>query len=157
MEILLATDATWTVEEVTAALGSPDISFVVTTEGRAVSELVNEREIGLAILDMQIGSMGGVAATMDLRLDQSANRAPDVPVLVLLDRPVDAHIVRRSGADGWISKPIDALALKRAVATVANGGQYHDGVVVTAEPDDEPTNGEAVDDESTEAEASSAS
>ena len=40
MHVLLATDADWIVDEVTAALGGPDTSFTVCREGRMVASLV---------------------------------------------------------------------------------------------------------------------
>ena len=61
---------------------------------------------------------------MDLRLDHSGGLAPYVPVLMLLDRTADVHMARRSGANGWIIKPLDALRLRRAVSTVVSGGNY---------------------------------
>ena len=63
----------------------------------------------IAIFDLQIGSMGGMAVTMSLRLDESAGGVPHVPVLMLLDRVADVHLARRSGADGWLVKPLDPL------------------------------------------------
>ena len=39
MHIVLATDATWLVDDVVAALGGPDTSFTVCSEGREVSKL----------------------------------------------------------------------------------------------------------------------
>ena len=53
--------------------------------------------------------MGGMAVTMALRLDESAGMLPHVPVLMLLDRRADVHLARRSGADGWLIKPLDPL------------------------------------------------
>ena len=100
MHILLATDVDWIVDEITAALGGPDTSFTVCREGRVVVGVVAEREPDLAILDMQIGSKGGMAVTMALRLDESAGMLPHVPVIMLLDRRADVFLARRSGADG---------------------------------------------------------
>jgi CheY-like chemotaxis protein len=85
VHILLATDADWIVDEVTAALGGPDTSFTVCREGRVVSDVV-ERVPDLAIFDLQVGSMGGMAVTMALRLDESSGALPHVRVLMLLDR-----------------------------------------------------------------------
>ncbi len=133
MHILLATDADWVVDEVTAALGGPDTSFTVCREGRVVSDVVEARTPDLAILDMQIGSMGGLAVTMDLRLDESSGALPHVPVLMLLDRQVDLHLARRTGAEGWIVKPLDSLRLARATAVIVGGGTYTEGVVVDPE------------------------
>lgn len=130
MHVLLATDADWVVDEVVAALGGPDTSFTVCRDGHAVAGIVKERTPDLVVLDLQIGTMGGIAVTMALRLDESGGLLPRVPVLVLLDRRADVHLARRSGADGWIVKPLDALRLRRAGVAVAAGKQYHDGVVV---------------------------
>jgi len=128
VHILLATDADWLVDEVTAALGGPDTSFTVCREGRLVSSLVAERSPDLAILDLQIGSMGGMAATMALRLDESAGTLDHVRVLMLLDRRADLHLARRSGAEAWMIKPLDPLRLKRAVRAVMAGGVYTEGL-----------------------------
>ena len=55
---------------------------------------------------------------MNLRLDESAGAIPYVPVLILLDREADVFLARRSGADGWLVKPLDALKIRRAVDAV---------------------------------------
>ena len=115
MYILVATDADFVLDEVVAALSGPDTTFTVCRNGRDVAGVVEARTPDLAILDLQIGSMGGMAVTMALRLDESAGRLPHVPVLMLLDRTADLHLARRSAADGWIVKPLDALRLQRAV------------------------------------------
>lgn len=115
VHILVATDADHVVHGVTAALGGPDVSFTICREGRDVSSVVARGGIDVAILDLQIGSMGGMAVAMALRLDHSAGRLPATKVLMLLDRQADVHLARRSAADVWLVKPLDALALKRAV------------------------------------------
>ena len=134
MHVLLATDATWLVDDVVAALGDDNTSFTVCSDGREVSKQVAKRaragdSIDIVVADLQIGSMGGIAVTMALRLDASAGNAPDIPILVLLDRVADVHLAKRSGADGWLVKPLDPLRLRRAVRTVAAGGTYTEGLV----------------------------
>lgn len=127
VNILIATDATWVVDDITAALGADGVTFTVCREGRVVADQIAERLPDLAILDLQIGSMGGMAVTMSLRLDESADTLPHVPVLMLLDRKADLHLARRSGAEGWLIKPLDALRLKRAAKAIMNGGTYKIG------------------------------
>ncbi len=134
MHILLATDADWIVDEVTNALGGPDVTFTVCREGRVVADQVEERVPDLGIFDLQIGSMGGMAVTMSLRLDESGDRLPHVPVLMLVDRQADLHLARRCGAEGWLIKPLDALRLKRAAKAITGGGTYTEGVAADAEP-----------------------
>ena len=145
MHVILATDADWLVDEVVAALGDSDTSFTVCREGRLVAGLVKERTPDLVILDMQIGTMGGIAVTMDLRLDESAGTLPHVPIMILLDRDVDVHLARRSGSDGWLIKPLDSLRLRRASRAIAGGGCFAEGlpepepeVVDTVEIDEAP-------------------
>ena len=128
MHILLATDADWIVDEVTAALGGPDTTFTVCGDGRVVSGVVKQRTPDCAILDLQVGSMGGMATTMALRLDESGGLLPHVNVLMLLDRQADVFLAQRSGADGWLIKPLDAMRLKRAALAVAAGNRYTEGV-----------------------------
>jgi CheY-like chemotaxis protein len=115
VHILVATDADFVLDEVTAALAGPDTSFTVCRNGRDVAKVIAQRTPDLAILDLQIGSMGGMAVTMALRLDESAGLLPHVPVLMLLDRRADLHLAKRSAADGWVIKPLDALTLQLAV------------------------------------------
>lgn len=130
MHILIATDAQWVLNEIQAVFGSSSTTIQVVTNGRLVSPAVAERTPDIAILDMQVGSMGGMAITMDLRLDYSSGALPNVPILMLLDREADVHMARRSGANGWIIKPLDALRLRKAVSAIAAGGCYAEGVPV---------------------------
>lgn len=133
MHILLATDAQWILNEIVAVLGTPSTSFTVVSDGRDVSAAVKTHTPDLAILDLQSGSMGAMAVAMNLRLDHSSGNAPMVPVLMLLDRVADVHLARRSGADGWIIKPLDALRLRRAVTMVLDGDVYQEGLPTNAD------------------------
>jgi DNA-binding response OmpR family regulator len=127
-EVLLATDADWIFAEVAAALdGDHAVSRV--RRGADVRPAVAHRAPDLVILDLQIGSMGGMAACMDLRLEAGAGRLPDLPVLMLLDRDVDVFLARRCQADGWLVKPLDAFRLRRAVTALLDGGDYVEGPV----------------------------
>jgi DNA-binding response OmpR family regulator len=144
VRVLIAADADWLVDEIVAALGGPDVSFTVCTEGREVSRLVGKAEevFDVGLFDLQIGSMGGMAVTLALRLDESGGAVPHVPVLMLLDRVADVHLARRSGADGWLVKPLDPLRLERALRAVTAGGTYREGLdgihVAVPEPAPEP-------------------
>jgi DNA-binding response OmpR family regulator len=139
VHILLATDADWIVNEVTAALGGPDTSFTVCRSGHVVSKTVAAREPDVVIADLQVGSMGGMAITMALRLDESSGALPHVPVVMLLDRVADVYLAQRSDAEAWLVKPLDSLRLRRAVSAAIAGESYHEGVpVAPAEPTDDP-------------------
>ena len=130
--ILLATDADWIHEEVDAALAGDDIEVLRVRQGVDVLPAVHQLEPDLVVLDLQIGNMGGMAACMNIRLDESVDRLDHVPVLMLLDRDVDAFLAHRSEADGWIVKPLDAFRLRRAATAILAGGTYAEGMNSTA-------------------------
>lgn len=149
MDVLLATDADWIIADVTAALGGPDVRFIVVRDGRLVSKQVRTDAPDLVICDLQIGTMGGMAVTMDLRLDESSGYLPHVPILMLLDRAADVHLARRSGANGWMIKPINPLKLQQAQRALLAGHDYHAGEIVApaSAAADAPPAGDDVDDQ----------
>jgi DNA-binding response OmpR family regulator len=133
--VLLATDADWIHEEVDAALAGDDIEVLRVHEGVEVLPATHELSPDLVVLDLQIGNMGGMAACMNLRLDESVGKLDHVPVLMLLDRDVDVFLASRCEADGWMVKPLDAFRLVRAATALLGGGTYTEGVPGAGEPE----------------------
>ena len=125
-DVLLATDADWIADEVEAALGGDHVVTRVR-RGAEVGPSVAASPPGLVVLDLQIGNMGGMATCMNLRLDAGAGRLPHVPILMLLDRADDVFLAKRSEADGWLVKPLDAFRLRRAATALLDGGQWFEG------------------------------
>ena len=112
--VLLATDADHLAEEVFAALADGDTTVSRVRAGVEVRPAVAELEPDLVVLDLQIGNMGGVAASLDLRLEADAGRVPQTRILMLLDRDADQWIAGQARADAELVKPIDSLRLRRA-------------------------------------------
>ena len=125
-DVLIVSDAASVRDDVRAVLEDADVVVRELTRGSEVRDAVGERAPDLAVLDLQIGKMGGMATCLDLRLEEGAGRLPHVPVLMLLDRRADVFLARRSLAEGWIVKPFDPMRLARAVAAVLAGGTYED-------------------------------
>jgi DNA-binding response OmpR family regulator len=143
-EVLLATDADWIHDEVAAALDG-DHAVRRVRRGADVVDAVAGQTTDLVILDLQIGNMGGMAVCMALRLEAGAGRLPDVAVLMLLDREADIFLAKRSDADGWLVKPIDAFRLRRAAKALLDGGDYKEGVVTGSDEDAAPDEDVALD------------
>ena len=120
-EVLIATDADAVFAEVEAALVDESTTVVRVRQGQAVAGAVAESTPDLVILDLQIGNMGGIATCLHLRHEAGADRLPEVPVLMLLDRQADVFLARRSDADGWVVKPLDAYSLRKAATAVLDG------------------------------------
>jgi DNA-binding response OmpR family regulator len=120
-EVLIATDADAVFAEVEAALVDETTSIVRVRTGQAVAGAVADAPPDLVILDLQIGNMGGIATCINLRHEAGDDRLPDVPVLLLLDRQADVFLARRSGADGWVVKPLDAFSLRKAATAILDG------------------------------------
>lgn len=111
---------------VSAALGGPDFDLVELSSGRELMQLLDEETPDLVILDLQVANMGATAITLDIRLSERAHRIDPTKILVLLDRRADVFMTRRSGADGFIIKPLDSLKIKRAVNELLKSGHYED-------------------------------
>lgn len=124
--ILVASDLPALRRQITGVLGGPETSFLEVSSGHDVLPCVREQHPDMVVADLQIGSMGGVAVCMELRLEASYGAIPEVPVLLLLDRRPDVFLARRCGADGFLLKPLDPIRLRRAVTSLLEGGRFED-------------------------------
>lgn len=122
----MASDAPTVRAEIAAVAGTPDNAIVEARSGPDVMAQVAVSMPDLVIVDMQMGNMGGMATTLELRLEASYGKLAHVPVLMLLDRRPDVFLARRSGAEGWLVKPLDPIRLRRSVAALLAGGTYYD-------------------------------
>ncbi len=142
-DLLIATDSASVFNEFRSVLAAPGTTFRWVREGADVRRAVDAAPADLVIADMQIGTMGGVAVALDLRLESDAGRLDPAPVLLVLDRRADVFLARRSGVGGWILKPLDPLRMRRAVAIMLAGGTWYD-TSMTPEPAMVPTASDSI-------------
>jgi CheY-like chemotaxis protein len=124
--ILIASDAPSVRAEVLAVVDGPGNETKQVASGPELLREVATAAPDLVVVDLQMGNMGGMAVCLDLRLEESYGALPHVPVLMLLDRRADVFLARRSGAEGWVVKPLDPIRLRRATSALLNGEEYHD-------------------------------
>lgn len=117
--VLLATAEDHIFEEISASL-SRNHNVLWVKEGVEVLKTIVKTAPVLTILDLQIGNMGGMATSLDLRLEQRAGRIPPQKILLLLDREADEFLGKRSEADCWVVKPIDPLSLSQKINELVN-------------------------------------
>lgn len=126
--VLLATDSDTIYDEVDAALASSSVAVMRVRAGHDVVPVVVSEAPDLVLIDLQIGNMGGIAACLAIRQEESAGRLAHRPVALLLDREADVWLSQESGAEGWLIKPLDALRLRRLMAELLAGGTLHEGL-----------------------------
>lgn len=124
--ILVASDAPSVRRTVASVTAGPGTDVVEASSGPEVVRTVLANPPDLVVVDLQMGNMGGMAVCLELRLEESYRDLPHVPVLMLLDRRPDVFLARRSGAEGWLVKPLDPLRLRRATRALLDGGTYPD-------------------------------
>jgi DNA-binding response OmpR family regulator len=112
-KVMLVTDASWVTNEVRAGLSLGDWEVEEVNDPRLVTELTKETRPDAVIVDMQVGSMGGMAVIRGIRGE--IDEADRPRTVLLLDRSADEFIARRAGADASVQKPINAHALRRAL------------------------------------------
>ncbi len=113
--VLVAADAKWVRDLVKSACVGPGQRVIEVTRGQDVRDTVQVEEPDVVVLDMQIANMGGIAVSIDLRLEAEAGRIPAVAILLLLDREADRFLAKRADADAELLKPVDAGIIRRTV------------------------------------------
>ncbi len=124
--IVVASDAPSVRAEVVTVIDEAGTDVVELHSGYDVAPTVAESRPDLVVVDLQMGNMGGMAVCLELRLEESYGKLPHVPVLMLLDRRADVFLARRSGAEGWVVKPLDPIRIRRAINALLAGDTYHD-------------------------------
>jgi DNA-binding response OmpR family regulator len=145
--ILVAADAKWIRDLVKTACTRPGQRVVEVTRGQDVRGAVAAESPDVVVLDLQIQNMGGIAVSIDLRLEGAAGRIPDVSILLLLDREADRFLAKRADADAELVKPVDPATLRRVIDTllasartvvVAGGDADEPAAEATSTPEPEP-------------------
>lgn len=112
-KVLLVADASWVANEVRAGLSLGEWDIEEISDPRLTTSLVKEKRPDAVIVDMQVGSMGGMAVIRGIRGE--VDEADRPRTVLLLDRSADEFIARRAGADAFVLKPINASALRTAL------------------------------------------
>ena len=95
-------------------------STLAAMTGREAVELAAEHVPGLVLMDVQLPDIDGVEALARLRADE---RTASVPVLAVTAQAMqgDRERFTAAGFDGYISKPVDIIALVAVVRRHCDG------------------------------------
>ena len=111
-QILLVADASWVANGVKASLALGDWEIETLHDPRSVLDEIEDTNPDVVIVDMQVGSMGGMAVIRAIRGEIDAAERPRT--VLLLDRKADEFLAGRAGADSCVMKPIVASELREA-------------------------------------------
>lgn len=117
-KILVVADTPWVTNDVHAALGLPGFEMQDHSDPRSLTEAIAGFEPDLAIIDLQVAAMGGMAMARALKESAYSSGSRELPVILLLDRTADEFLAKRAAADSWLVKPFTAAELRDAVAAV---------------------------------------
>ena len=119
MNVLLVADEEWIRNETIGALSDPDTVIREVEDPRRASDVAKEFQPEVVIVDLQVGSMGGMAVSRALREAEFAGEIPTPSIVLLLDRSADEFLARRAAADGWLVKPFTPQQLRTTIASAA--------------------------------------
>lgn len=117
--VMVVTDDTWVDNDVRATLTDPGTDLVTVTDPKTAVAAAAEHQPIAAVVDLQVGAMGGMAVIRALRSAMASEEAPIMRTVMLLDRRADDFLARRAGADVWVVKPFTAQELRAAIALPA--------------------------------------
>lgn len=120
VSILLIADDLWVHNDVAAAIDDVSTTLVTETDPRAATRVAGEQRHDVIVIDMQVGSMGGVALVRELRDAMNAGKVEPTPLVMLLDRKDDAFLARRVGAAAFVGKPFTVQELRAALSSAAS-------------------------------------
>lgn len=113
-KILLVADQDRVIDQVRAALSTPDMSVVLERDPAVAAQVAYDEDVDAVLVSMRVDAMGAVAVTRAIN-DAAREREP-IPVTILLDREADAFLAKRSGARNWLIKTASARELRDAVS-----------------------------------------
>lgn len=115
--VLLIADDDWVRNDVEAALSGPRRTITTVSDPHEAVTAAADADPSAILIDMQVGSMGGMAVVRACKDAIAAGRMAEAPLILLLDRAADVFLADRSGADAWVTKPFTAQDLRAVVPT----------------------------------------
>ncbi len=117
--ILLVDDDPINLQILIAALSSEGFEMRTATNGKQALELLNTREWDLVIADVMMPHMSGYELSRAIRDRFSA---AELPILLLTARslPEDVQTGFQSGANDYVTKPVDTTELKNRVRALTD-------------------------------------
>lgn len=112
--VLVAEDDPDILELIVTCLGTIDCNVIQARDGHTAQALAHSERPQAAVLDIRMPQLDGLELTRRLKAD-AATRSTAVLVLTASVDGNQPQLARAAGADGYLSKPFTATALREAV------------------------------------------
>ena len=119
LSVMVVTDASWIENDVRASLTDPGTLINREADPRLAVAAAGKYDVNVAVIDLQVGSKGGMAVVRALRAAVESGDIDPVRTVLLLDRSADQFLAHRAGADAALVKPFTAQDLRAAIAVPA--------------------------------------
>ncbi|MEK6715887.1 MAG: response regulator [candidate division NC10 bacterium] len=119
--VLVVDDHPMSLELVTALLEQEGYQVLAAASGEVGLHLTAAEAPDLILMDLQLPGMTGYEAIRRLKADPATTA---IPVLALTGSAMrgDALKVREAGADGYLTKPLDARAFRETLRRILTPG-----------------------------------
>ena len=120
LRVLVADDVPQNLELMQLLMTRRGHTMTAVRDGAAVVELAASGEFDLALMDFQMPTMDGLAATRAIRDDEARDGRKRLPVIAMTASVLQEHRKASvdAGMDGFASKPVDWFALSHEIARV---------------------------------------
>lgn len=119
-KVLIVDDSETVRDQVSAALTRAGFETIGASDGIVGLEQMQRHDFDLVLLDVLMPRMGGMEFLEHVKAKPETK---DIPVLVLTTEVHESLVeqAKKTGAAGWIIKPVRMDLLVEAVARLANG------------------------------------
>ena len=120
LRVLVADDVPQNLELMQLLMTRRGHTMTAVRDGAAVVELAANGEYDVALMDFQMPTMDGLAATRVIRENEERTGRPRLPVIAMTASVLQEHRSASvdAGMDGFASKPVDWFALSHEIARV---------------------------------------
>jgi CheY-like chemotaxis protein len=119
LKVLVAEDNLINQRLIVSMLTQLGYTGMVVSDGEKALKCLAKMRVDLVLMDVMMPNMDGVQALCALRAREAVDGG-HVPVIMATahDEPGDAARFKRSGADGYLAKPLEAAQLKSEISRV---------------------------------------
>ncbi len=126
--ILIVDDEKTNLKLLSAMLAPEGYRIITAESGKKALELVKEEDPDIILLDIMMPEMDGYEVCKRLKSDKETRIIPIIMVTALTDKK-DKIKAAESGADEFISKPVDRTELQVRVKSLLRIKQYHEELI----------------------------